>query len=149
MMATIKGGNKFSKALQEMAGKIGKASSVRIGFLSGSTYPDGTPVAMVAAIQDWGAPGANIPPRPFFRNMIAAKKGEWPKAISDLLKANDYDALLTLQQTGQTVAGQLRESIQQTNSPPLKPATIRRKGFATPLIDTGQMFNSVDSEVKE
>jgi hypothetical protein len=30
----------------------------------------------------------------------------------------------------------------------LKPATIRRKGFAKPLVDTGHMLNSIDHEVE-
>ena len=118
---------------------------------------------MIAAIQEWGAPRAGIPPRPFFRNMIADKKGEWPKAISDLLVANGYDALRTLQQTGEAVAGQLRESIVRTDSPALAESTLRKRGVggmvynakdrrtfgAKPLIDTGHMLNSVNYQVKE
>src|SRR5208282_5520025 len=100
-MATIKGGNKFSDALQKLAGKLSTGKSVRIGFFENAVYPDGTPVAMVAAIQEWGAPRAGIPPRPYFRNMISAKKGEWPEAIAKLLKENDNDALRTLELVGQ------------------------------------------------
>jgi hypothetical protein len=103
---------------------------------------------MIAAIQEFGAPSRGIPPRPFFRNMIKAKSGEWPKAIAALLKANNYDARRTLMLTGEAIAGQLRQSIVDTNSPPLKPATIKRKGFAKPLIDTSVMINSIDYEVK-
>ncbi len=147
-MATLKGGDKLSKKLSEFAGMLSRGSVVRIGFLEGSTYPDGKPVAMIAAIQEWGAPSRNIPPRPFFRHMIAAKRAEWPKAIADLLKANGYDALRTLQQTGEVVAGQLRRSIYETNSPPLKPTTIARKGFSKPLIDTGVLIQSINYEVK-
>ena len=63
-MVAVKGGNKFSKALQELAGKIKSGQSVQVGFLAGATYPDGKPVAMIAAIQEFGAPAAGIPPRP-------------------------------------------------------------------------------------
>ena len=147
-MATVKGGEKLNAKLSEMAKLMSNASSVKVGFLAESTYPDGKPVAMIAAIQDYGAPRAGIPPRPFFRNMVAAKKGEWPKAIRDLLKANGYDALRTLQQIGEAIAGQLRQSIIDTNSPPLSPVTIARKGFDKPLVDTGHMLNSINYEVK-
>ena len=162
-MATVKGGNKLSQKLQEMAGALSSASAVKIGFLAGATYPDGKPVAMIAAIQEFGAPSRGIPPRPFFRHMIADKKGEWPKAIADLLKANDYKADVTLKKTGEAVSGQLRKSIIDTNAPPLANSTIIKKGGvhgmvydpkdpstypAKPLVDTGHMLNSVDYEVK-
>lgn len=147
-MATISGGDKLVAALKELSAKATNASLVRIGFLSNATYPDGKSVAMVAAINEYGAPARGIPPRPFFRNMIAAKSAEWPKAISDLLKANDFDAAKTLGQTGQAVSGQLRQSIVDTNTPPNAPSTIARKGAAKPLVDTGHMLASIDYEVK-
>jgi hypothetical protein len=34
------------------------------------------------AVQEFGAPSRNIPPRPFFRNMIARKRNEWPTAVA-------------------------------------------------------------------
>ena len=115
-MAEIKGGNKFQAVLQDMAGKLASAETVKIGFLASATYPDGTPVALVAAFNEFGT--SRAPPRPFFRNMIAAKRAEWAPAIAALLEANDYDAARTLELTGQAVAGQLRQSIVETNSPP-------------------------------
>ena len=162
-MATLKGGKRLEKWLIEMAEKVKNPATLRVGFLEKAKYPDGTPVAMIAAIQDGGAPRAGIPPRPFFRNMIAAKKGEWPKAIGGLLQRSDYDAVKALEIAGAAIAGQLRESIINTNEPPLKPATILRKGGtrgmkydpgnrstypAKPLVDKGIMLNSADYEVK-
>lgn len=144
----ISGGDKFEKVLAEIAHKIGPAARLRVGFLEGATYPDGKPVGMIAAIQDFGAPGAGIPPRPFFRNMIAAKSPEWPAAIAGLLKQTDYDVARALKLAGEGIAGQLRQSIIDTNTPPLAESTIRRKGFSKPLVDTGHMLNSVDYEVK-
>ena len=74
-MATLKGGNKLVEKLEAFSRSIRTANRVRIGFLSNATYPNGTPVALIALIQDSGAPSRGIPPRPFFRNMIAKKKG--------------------------------------------------------------------------
>ncbi len=162
-MVTVTGGDRLREKLQGIARQVTKASAVKVGFLAESTYPDGTPVAMIAAIQNWGAPAAGIPPRPFFSNAVRAKKGEWPNAIRDLLKDNNYDALRTLQQTGEVIAGQIRMSIIETNSPPLKPATLRARGVAPgmkynpanpatfgakPLVDTGVLLGSVNYEVK-
>jgi hypothetical protein len=161
-MASIKGGQKALGALQNLARALTSASTVKIGFLANATYPDGKKVAMIAAIQEYGAPSRNIPPRPFFRHMIAAKKAEWGPAIAGLLKDNGYDAFQTLLETGEAVSGQLRKSIIDTNSPALSPVTLARRGYtgkaynpkdpstfgAKPLVDTGHMLNSVDYEVK-
>ena len=49
-MATVTGGDKVGPKLAEFATLLSNASSVRVGFLEGATYPDGTPVALVAAI---------------------------------------------------------------------------------------------------
>jgi hypothetical protein len=148
-MATMKGGDKLTKKLAQLAKQAGvsKPTSVRVGFLETATYPDGTPVAMIAAIQNWGAPKVNIPPRPFFSNMIIDKQKEWPKAIAGLLQKHNGDAYKALDEAGAAIAGQLRQSIVDTNSPPLSPITIRRKGFDKPLVDTGHMLNSIDHEV--
>ena len=135
-------------ALREMAAKVGNPATVRIGFLENAKYPDGTSVAMVAAVNEYGRPSKGQPPRPFFRHMIADKQGEWPDAIANLLKANNLDAKKTLELTGAAIAGQLRQSITDLVSPPLAQSTIDRKGHSKPLIDTGHMLQSVDFEVK-
>lgn len=148
-MAEISGGDKLEAALERIARKLKRGGTVRVGFLEKATYPDGTSVPLVAAINEFGAPSRGQPPRPFFRRMIAAKSGEWPRAIEDLLKANDYDATRVLAQVGEGIAGQLRQSIVDLTEPPLAPSTIARKKSSKPLIDTGVMIASVDYEVKE
>lgn len=122
-------------------------NSVKVGFLKGATYPDGTSVPLVAAVNEFGAPSRGQPPRPFFRRMIADKGREWPDAVVRLLKANEYDVDRTLEMAGSAIAGQLRASITTLTDPPLAPSTIARKGSTKPLIDTGHMLNSVDHEV--
>lgn len=146
-MATIRGGERFEAVLRDIADKLRDGGSVRVGFLENATYPDGEPVAMIAAIQEFGAPAAGIPPRPFFRNMIAEKSGEWPKAIADLMIENDYDFSVVGPLVGEAISGQLRQSIVDTNEPPNAPSTIRKKGHAKPLVDSGMMLQSVSYEV--
>lgn len=147
-MATIRGGAKFEEAMRDLARKVANPASLRVGFLDNARYPDGTPVAMIAAINEYGAPSRGQPPRPFFRRMIAAKQAQWPQAIKNLLLANNYDAVRTLDLAGAAIAGQLRQSIIDLTDPPLAPSTIKRKGFDKPLIDTAHMLKSVDYEVK-
>ncbi len=148
-MATIKGGDKLARALADIGAKLGQHPTLRAGFLAGATYPDGTSVPMVAAIQEFGAPSRNIPPRPFFRQMIAAKSGEWPDTVKRALLAKDYDAAAALALTGEVIRGELQDSIRSFSGVPLAPSTVKAKGFDKALVDTGTMLNSVDYEVKE
>ncbi|MCY1196913.1 hypothetical protein D9M72_82690 [compost metagenome] len=148
-MATValKGGQALVRRLEEMSKKLGDGGSLRVGFLEGATYPDGTPVALVAAVNEFGRPDRNQPPRPFFRSMIAERQKDWPRALGAVAKNNDYDIDKTLGLMGEGIKGQLQESIQHMDSPPLSPVTVARKGFEKPLVDTGHMMNSVDYEV--
>jgi hypothetical protein len=176
-MATISGGKALEQKLVELAAKLSKPGTLRVGFLENARYPSGQSVAFVAAIQEWGAPRAGIPPRSFFRSMVASKSREWPAAIAGLLKDNGYDATKALDLAGAAIAGQLRESIIATNAPPLSPITLMlRKWFpdhvgirgrdvgraaravaagestggvsTKPLVWTGHLLQSVDHEVK-
>jgi hypothetical protein len=89
-----------------------------------------------------------IPPRPFFRTMIAQNKDSWGPALGAIVKQNKgikaKDALSLL---GSIMVGQLKASIIAMKTPPNAPSTIRKKGFDNPLIDTSHMLNSVDYEV--
>jgi hypothetical protein len=147
-MATISGGTKVDAALAELSRKITKAATLRVGFLEGATYPDGTPVALIAAVHNFGAPAAGIPPRPFFSNMVADKGGTWAPILANALKKWDYDSEAALTLLGEHVRDQVQQSIRDFVGVPLKPTTIQRKGFSKQLVDSGHMLNSVDYEVK-
>jgi hypothetical protein len=149
-MSNVKGGDKFKKVMDDMAGKIAKATTLNVGFLADAHYDDaaGTPVALVAATQEFGSAKRHIPPRPFFRGMIRDKSPEWGPLISDFLRKNNYDAELTLEQTGEVVAAQLQDAITEFVGVPLKPATIARKGFDKQLVDTSFMRSSANFVVK-
>jgi hypothetical protein len=150
MMAEIafKGGDKLEAALKQIAEKAGN-KVLRVGFLEGSNYPDGTPVAMIAMIQNFGAPAAGIPARPFFSNMVKEKSPDWGDDLSEALDRNDFDGEKSLGELGDKIRGQIQKAIIDTNEPPLSPQTIARKGFSKPLIDTSNMINSVNYEVKD
>lgn len=158
-MAEISGGDKLEAALARIAAEVDRPATLKVGFMSNATYPDGTYVAMIAAIQNFGT--ARIPPRPFFSNMVRDKAHEWGPALGALLVANNYSANRSLTALGLGIEGQLRQSIIDTNTPPLAPATLRKRGYygkpynpadkttfgAKPLVDTGHMLGSISSDV--
>jgi hypothetical protein len=147
-LAEVKGGDKLERVLRELSRKVSDGATLRAGFLAGATYPNGTPVATVAAVHNWGAPAKGIPPRPFFSNVVKAGQKTWGGILANLLKTNQMDARKALQLMGEGIKGQIQTEIGSGKFVPLKPATVRRKGFAQTLIDTGHMQNSVDFEVK-
>lgn len=146
-MSEIKGGAKLEKYLRDTAKKVSNPGTLRVGFFKGATYPDGTPVAVVAAANNFGAPSRGIPPRPFFTNMVNEKSPEWPDTLASILPQVNFDATKALNLMGEGIKGQLKQSIIDTNEPPLATATVKRKGHSKPLIDTSHLINSVAFEV--
>lgn len=148
-MATLSGGAALERKLAEIAAKAGKAATLQVGFLKGATYPDGTPVAAVAFINEYGRMVRSKDgdyyqmPRPYFRTMIAAKAPKWGKSLGNLAVLHDYDIVKILQLMGEGITAQLQASIRNLVNPPLAPSTIKEKGFSKPLIDTAVMLNSV------
>lgn len=123
-------------------------SSVEVGFFPESTYDDGTPVAAVAYKNEYGSKGEGVPMRPFMRQTIHEKENEWIRTTVELFqKSTDDDKAMQI--VGNVMAGDIKEKIYNwtTPSPHNSPATIKRKGFDKPLVDTHTMANSVKAKV--
>ena len=58
----LHGGDKLQQYLDRLLARVSSAQAVKVGFLEGATYPDGTSVPMVAAVQEFGG-SMNIPAR--------------------------------------------------------------------------------------
>lgn len=119
---------------------------VSVGFMEGATYPDGTPVAAVAFWNEFG--NGKAPPRPFFRQTIAAESPGWAGKMAKLAKATDYDGERVLGMMGEDVKGALQQSINDFTTPALAESTVDAKGFGKPLIDTSHMINSATYKVE-
>lgn len=142
----MRGGDKFKAALAE-AVRNTASGKVRVGIVEQATYENGDSVAQVAYWNEYGT--AHIPPRPFFRQTIAENKDGWPDKAAEILRENGGNVPLTLKQMGEGVKGQIVETIQGFREPPNAAATVRKKGFDKPLIDTGTLWRSIDYEVEE
>ena len=140
------GGKKLQRLLRE-AGK-GGVSGVKVGFFSTAKYEDGTPVAAVAAWNEFGT--KTIPERPFFRNALA----ESERSVGRILQAGlDTKKMVVGEQlagrVGAHVQGKIQDSITSLKEPPNAPETVKRKGSSDPLLDTGTLRNSVSWEVEQ
>ncbi len=142
---SLTGGDRLERQLEQIAARIARPATLRVGFLENAKYPDGTPVAMVAALLNFGI--SNGKAWPFFTKMIEEKAPNWGRQLVDILKRNDYDVEKSLELMGLGIGGQLRDAIVAMNEPKLEQSTIDAKGFEKPLVDTGHMLNSIDHEV--
>lgn len=124
--STFTGGAKLKAKIRELAKQIEGKHNLRVGFLEGSTYPNGDGEVVTAAQTafwlNYGHQGT--PPRPFFTDLIRDKSDSWGDALGRLLVQNDFDVDLSLQQMGEGIAGQVRTAIINLNSPALSPVTI-------------------------
>lgn len=140
----------------EQVGKSLDSKQVKVGFVDGATYPDGTSVAMIAAINEYGNPGNNQPPRPFFRNAISEKSGDWADTVARGIRAG-IDTTQVLEVVGAQIKGDVQESISILMEPKLSDVTLHirrtRKVFPNqstkPLVDTKVMIGDVNYEVGE
>ena len=144
----IKGMRSLQARLKNISKSYESNKQVRAGFLEGAIYPDGTPVALVAAVHEFGAPAKNIPARPFLRTAIAQKKDKWAKQLGKAIEATG-NTEGALEIVGEVIKDDIRSSIHDGDWAPNNPKTAARKGFGKPLIDTAHMINSVVHEVTE
>lgn len=119
-------------------------ASVRVGVLENATYPDGTPVAMVAFWNEYGT--KTSPVRAFFRTTVSEQRKNWVLSVKNLMKLHD-DPKKVMGLMGEHMKGQIVQSINTWTDPPNAPYTIKKKGFDAPLRETGQLSRSISSEV--
>lgn len=153
VIRTTAGRDRLEQILKEIESK-----QVQVGWFETSKYEDGTPVAYVATIQEFGH-GA-IPARPFMRPTMQQQREEWKSTLKKGFKrvVNDQmDAEEMLLAFGLSAAGDVASSIEAVTAPPLSQATLearqakkKTEGVSNkPLVDTGQMIQSVTAQVSD
>jgi hypothetical protein len=121
---TVEGGEKLQRYFDQLAKKVGRGGAVKAGFLASAKYPDGTQVALVAAVQEYGSPANGIPPRPFMRTTVREKSPQWAKTAAEMMVATDYDVEKTLNLLGTEMADDIREAIVDLTAPALSEVTL-------------------------
>lgn len=174
---TLKGGEALERHLKSIKSRLGRGVAVKVGFFESETYEGGTyhfsktalkgmspesaafasflegkpkfsgPVAQVAFWNEFGT--KKTPPRPFMRNTVASKSPRWGNALGMALRRHNYDAARALDDMGQGIQKQVRESITNWTDPPNSKLTRELKGKNKPLIDSGTMRNAVSYEVTD
>lgn len=132
--------------------------------------------AALAYIHDNGAPEQNIPPRPFMRPGIDSIQPEITRRLKKMAKAavTETGEVMAQQATALGLRAKLaiQNKINEGIPPPLSEATLRRRAakgrkgakeelnrrgegeapgtaLAKPLIDTGQLRNSINYVIRD
>lgn len=149
----------LQKALAGLKGFVGK-----VGWFNTAKYPDGTPVAYVASIQEFGWPEGNIPPRLPMRSTSREKRDEWGGVAERASKAvltGKLSPVQAMETLGLKAAGDIRKGIAAVMSPPLKVNTVKARlagkkqgkvvsvTVAKPLVDSGHMLATLTNVVEK
>lgn len=127
-------------------------AKVRVGILADTPKRERTgrsgkfTLAQVAYVHEFGAPGANIPQRSFIRATCDLNRGAiaaLQEALAAQVLQGTTEPRAALDLLGAKVASMMQVRIASNIPPPLKPATIKRKGSSVALINTGQIRSSI------
>jgi hypothetical protein len=123
-----------------------------VGF-EGSRSDSNLSNAQIAYVNEHGSPARNIPARPFLGPGIMEAMPELRAVAGQVARQvlNSLDPAVAAKGMKIIAAGleaAVKKKILTGHFAPLKPATIRRKGHSKPLIDTGQMYDSVKGRVR-
>lgn len=107
-------------------------------------------LAMIAAVHEYGRSDGTIPARPFMRpsfdqnidKLHALRERLWVEYLNGHITNEQAFGLM-----GEFLVAKIKNTIRRIREPALAPATIARKHSSKPLIDTGQMLNSVQYKV--
>lgn len=145
-IVSISGGTKFYQRLKEIEEKM-KSRGVYIGLPKGTgNYEDGTPIAVIGAVQEFGSANGQIPERSFLRVPLRAAKKEFSKIIQNLLPkilSGEITQDNALHQLGAKAVSVSQEAISAGIDPPNAPSTVKRKGSSTPLINEGTLRQNI------
>jgi hypothetical protein len=118
----------------------------------GIRYPDGTPVILVAAVNNYGSQSMGIPARPFMQEgAVAALSGDAGKVAAELvplLNQGKITAKEILRQMGPFAEASFKGVFTGVAWVANADYTVLMKGSAQPLIDTGLLRASLTHVVR-
>jgi len=137
--------------LRRLAQQLADANrEVLVGVPAGPKEANGTTVALVAVVHEFGSPDHGIPERSFLRAGVRRAKPKLDKLnIGNLQRvlAGKQTVTGALEQLGAVAAGEVKREFEIGDFVPNSPATIARKKSSRPLIDSGQLKQSITWKV--
>lgn len=144
---SITGGDRIVQRIRELRDRLTKQNGVLVGVPKGAgNYEDGTKMAVIAAVQEYGSADGRIPERSFLRVPLSAEQRRFAETFRRMTPAVIHGKapmrqMLTM--VGEQAAGVAKEAISAGINPPNAPSTVKRKGSSTPLVDTGALRQAI------
>ena len=107
--------------------------------------------ATIAATHELGAPSKNIPARPFLVPVVQGNSQKYVGLMAQGFKnaLRDQEKIKRVyEKIGLVISNDVKDYIVSGNFVPLKQSTIDAKGSSKPLINTGELRNSITYEVR-
>lgn len=132
------------RELRRLRGQVGI-------FREAGDHGPGLSVAQLGAFHEFGL---GVPERSFLRSTFLARRGDageaMGRAVAQVVGGDDPERALGRQV--EAMAGWVKIRIRERIAPPLSPATLRRKTVQgkvgdVPLVDTGQLIQSIAARV--
>lgn len=110
---------------------------------------DGLSNAVLGFWHEYGT--SRAPQRSFLRSTYDRKEDEYRRFFKAAMAraARRGKRIRALDLVGMKIAADVKETIRAHIPPPNAPETIAKKGSSTPLIDSGELLNSIDYQVSE
>lgn len=153
LQTSVSGGDSLGTKLRQIRERLQKNSGVLIGLPAGTgSYEDGAPIAVIAAVQEFGSADGRVPERSFLRVPLR-QNAEAFQAIwrAQVPKVVDGDMTMhqVMSQLGARAVAVSQEAISEGIAPENAESTKARKGSSKPLIDTGALRQSITFIVED
>ena len=145
--------NEGVKALLRALG----GKTLHVGILGRDGFnteePGGLTLAQIGVVLEFGTADGHIPGRFWMQGTLAERRADLAalsvqmlrRMLAGSLTVDAYHGVM-----GETIVSWIKERIAAGEGlqPPNAPSTIARKGSSRPLVDHGQLVNSISYEVR-
>ena len=138
------------RGLRELKKRIQSGSQqVHVGVPEGPKEADGTPLALVAAVNEFGSADGQIPERSYLRSALRSRANQAMfKAanVANLVRVlrGTLSMSAALNQLGALAAGAVKAKMRSGPFEPNAPSTIRAKGEGKPpLFDSAALYQAI------
>ena len=145
-----RGYNQLLNAFKKLAGSSNPEILIGVRSSAGD-YPNGASVVLVASVNEFGSSDGHVPERSFLRSTLDENRTKYESDMGGALAKvilGKGNMRTELGKVGAMVVADVQRKITTLDTPANAPSTIRQKGSANPLIDTGRLRSSIDFEVK-
>ncbi|MFU8806541.1 MAG: hypothetical protein ACNA8W_22210 [Bradymonadaceae bacterium] len=112
----------------------------------------GAPLILIASVNEFGSDDGRIPERSYLRSTIDENRDHFGEFLGKgLVKVMDgkWTPDQVMDALGMEAVNKVQRKIDNLKEPPNAEATIKRKGSSNPLVDTGQLKQSIIHRVRK